>query len=928
MKIKELILITLTIYSATSNAQIFDNEQANSNIKWKQINTDKFQLIFPIEFSPTAQSLANVIDFQLLLSSENLQRKPRKLSIVIQENTIIQNGFVQLAPRKSEYYSTPSGIADNQAWLTNLSLHEVRHIAQFDNMTGNLRKPYGQQLALGLFALNLPSWYFEGDAVLHETLYSKGGRGRLPSWQMPIRTNIQSDLDFDFNKYVHGSFKDIVPSYYTIGYFMNSEIFQKNDSITSSIYKDMRSKLLRPFNFQRALKKNYGQNASGLFKKTMNNLETIWVEKPENIYKNRLELVTKYPTDYILPQVQNDKIYTIRQGPQRVNSIIEIDKTDSNNIEEITKLGAQIMPYFDIKKHLIVWDELRRNARYSKETFNIINIYNTQTKQKKSISYETRYYTPTLSPDLKNIACVEVDKANNSYLILIDILTEKKVKKINMPKNLHIQQPQYHPNGNKIVAIGVSEKGTNLVEIDLITDQISLLTAWNNQQIERPIYYNNDIIFKTNIDNKDDIFILKNKEIFKITDAQFGAFNPSLSDENLFFNDYTANGLKINHIDLPSIKLKKIDETSIQTLYPSQNNFNIPLTNVPTKTYNIEDYNTLSHAINFHSLSVSGSNFESFENLKPGIFLLSNDVLNTTQTKIGFEYDTEINKTAYSAEISYQKYYPKITVNYKNRGQIGVASLQNSPDSTARFDYRENMVTADVQIPFVKFRGNRIYSYGFNIGTSYQHRYDVSLRLSNFNKNISFPLNYQIYFSKNTRRSRMDIFPRWGQNFSFTYRHLPFEQEINGNSWSFRSNFYFPGFALNHGIQLRYAMQEQTGRFLNSNDIPLFSGITYIPFKNIKNTLLLDYRLPLSYPDWSLGQLTYLKRIYGGITANYLNIHNSNFTPEAISASVFFDFNVFKYTLPNFLLEAKATYITSPNTSKRLFPELSLSYNY
>jgi len=90
----------------------------------------------------------------------------------------------------------------------------------------------------------------------------------------------------------------------------------------------------------------------------------------------------------------------------------------------------------------------------------------------------------------------------------------------------------------------------------------------------------------------------------------------------------------------------------------------------------------------------------------------------------------------------------------------------------------------------------------------------------------------------------------------------------------------------------------------------------------------MDYKLPLTYPDWSIGQFTYLKRIYGGVSANYFNIQHSGLTPQSISASLLFDFNVFKYNLPNFQFETKASYITVKNASKSIFPEFSLSYNY
>src|SRR5690606_31421434 len=146
---------------------------------------------FPDAFTEEAPKLATQLGHFLHIVSQDFERSTRKMTFIIQTNYLQPNGFVMLAPRKSELYSTPPNVADNQQWLPNLALHESRHVVQFDNLTGKLSGAFFQQLALALFGLNLPAWYFEGDATLQETRYSEGGRGRLASWDMPLRANIQ-----------------------------------------------------------------------------------------------------------------------------------------------------------------------------------------------------------------------------------------------------------------------------------------------------------------------------------------------------------------------------------------------------------------------------------------------------------------------------------------------------------------------------------------------------------------------------------------------------------------------------------------------------------------------------------------------------------------------------------------------------------------
>lgn len=923
-----LYIFTLTFITHNSFAQIFDNSQPHFKVKWNQINTPNFRLIFPQEFNNSAIKLTTQIQQYLHYSTLSLAEKPRKIDIIVQQNHLTQNGFVQLAPRKSELFSTPSGIADNQEWLSNLALHEMQHVAQFDKLTGNIKKPFGEILALAFFGINLPSWYYEGNAVLHETLFSNGGRGRLSSWDMPLRTNILSGKSYSFNKYVHGSFKDIVPSYYTIGYFMNSQMHEKDPIISSKILEEMNGKLLRPFNFQRALRSYYGAPASKIFEETIDNLRQKWSMDSTQDTPLATTFKDKYPTDYLLPQGENGEIYTLQINKQRTPRIVKWDKNHPEKPIEVIKIGVQIMPHFHIRKHLITWDEFRKDARFAKQTYNVIRLYNTENKEVKTISKNSRLYTPTLSTDLKTIACIEVNLNNESSIALLDSQTGDRIDSIAMPAGMHVQQPYFNNESTKLVAIGINSEGTALIEIDLISKQITPLTDWSNLQFERPVYTQEAILFKVNQQGKDDIYRLENGEISALTNSRFGAFNPSFEDGTVWYNDFTTDGYKVNSLDISSISSPTITLRPVETVYNKQNTFNYSELQ-PTIEYqdSIKPYNIFRNSINFHSLTLSANDFESFDNYKPGIYWLSNDLLNTTQAMLGYEREVELQKNTYLAELTYQRYYPKFTVGYKNSGNFGWAKNSNGNDSL-RFDYRFHQITADIQLPFSIYRGNQVYSYGFNFGTYYVKRYDLSVdNLKNFTEQIRFPLNYQLYLNRNAMMSSMDLAPRWGQNVSFIFRHMPFEKGKN-SSWALRTSFYFPGLFLNHSLQTRFNVQEAKGVFSRSYDIPLVDGFSYLPNELVKNTLLFDYRLPLLYPDLSIGQFAYIKRLHGQLSADYLNIQDSSLAPKSWSAALHFDFNLFKYNEPLFRFSIIGTYINDVRVNNNFRPSFSLSYNY
>jgi len=927
-----LTLLISLINSQELKSQIIDDDQAHSSVKWRQIDTENFRLIFPSTFENAAKKLARQLPKTQEESRKNLKTSPPKITLVLQGNHLLQNGFVQLAPRKSEMFPIPSSTADNQEWLPNLALHELRHVAQFDKLTGKLKAPFFEQLAFALYGLNLPAWYFEGDAVQVETIYSNGGRGRLPSWEMPIRANILSGKSYDFNKYVLGSFRDNVPSYYTIGFFMSSYL-TNHHGIDSheKILADMRGKLLRPFNFRRAVKQVSNEKPTEIFDNTIAELTTKW-EQESPVAPDTPNITTKgsrYPSDYLLPQMNdNQELYILKSSPTAVNEIKRLDSV--GNEISIVKTGRQITPYFHLRNDELVWDEYRKHARFGKQTYNIINVYNIETGRTKTLTKASRYYSPAFHPVRDEIVVVEVNPENISKLIVLDSKTGSIRDSITIPDGIHIQQPKYNDSGEKIIAIAVAEQGTNLMEFNLMTKAYDFLLPWGNQQLERPFYYHDEIIFKGHNDGIDNIYLFNRVAgQHKLTNAAYGGFNPSIAPNGLLlYNDYQHNGYKLAQKEITPATIWQLAPIRLPYVSPTLENIQRDsLSNEPVSPITVKKYNPNAHLINFHSLSISGSNFESFNNYIPGIFWLSNDILNTTQVKLGYEFDPDISKSHYSAEVSYKRYFPTFTARYVNRGMVGNAVSGNNPSNIVMFDYRDHHATFEMSIPLSVYRRNIVYSYGVNFGTSYTKRYNTSLALQNFNNVIAFPLNYQVYMNRNSMRSTMDLAPRWGQNISLTYRHLPFEPDAAGEVLALRTNFYFPGLWTNHSLQLRFAVQQNNGIYRGSYDIPMVSGWGHFNSPFVNNTAMANYRLPLFYPDWSIGSIAYVKRLQGLLFSDFQNI-DEDLAPKSFGVGVSADFNVFRYVLPDINVAAKLTYINDNTAGNKIVPTFGISYSY
>ena len=208
-----------------SNAQQFGGNP--SSVKWKQINTDTVRIIFPRGLEKKAQRVTAIIHTLQKEQSQTIGDAIRKVNIVLQNQTLLSNGYVALAPYRSEFYTTPPqnafalGAVD---WTDNLSVHEFRHVQQYSNFNKGLSKlatfilgEQGQTLAN---AMSVPDWFFEGDAVFNETKLTRQGRGQLPLFLAAYQSLSLANRSYSYMKMRNGSLRDYVPDHYALGYLL------------------------------------------------------------------------------------------------------------------------------------------------------------------------------------------------------------------------------------------------------------------------------------------------------------------------------------------------------------------------------------------------------------------------------------------------------------------------------------------------------------------------------------------------------------------------------------------------------------------------------------------------------------------------------------------------------------------------------------
>jgi hypothetical protein len=929
--IKLLFIITLSLISHLSKAQIFSSDQNPLSVKWRQISAHGFKIIYPKELEDEAQRMANTLGHIYPKIGASLNRQKTAIPLILQNRGVIANGFVQLAPKKSEFFTTPPQQFDSQDWLNNLAVHELRHIAQFDKLTGGKAHPFPEDIYFAWFGASLPLWFFEGDAVSIETALTNAGRGRQPSWIMPYRANLLSGKNYSYSKVNFGSSKDITPGYYQYGYLNVSNIKKQfGKDIFDSVLTDIRKRPVRLYPFSNSVKKFTGLGTKKWFNQTSSLLKEEWLQQSKSrIAKDYplLNKASKFATSYFLPvKLNTGNILALKQSKSETAHFVIIDSEKKER--KLFSIAYQEQPWFSYANNTITWDEIRYDPRYRQRSYSVICSYNLITHKRSTLTQRSRLFSPSLSADAKKIVAVEIDLSNQSNLVELDAKTGKIIRRLSNPDKLILQTPSYDKTGNLITYIGVSEQGKSLWVTDGLLKNNKLIKE-SQQQLSRPIFFNQGVAFNAHYSGIDNIYHIDttSKKIVALSASKYGAFNSSFSnDGELIFNDYQVTGYQIAEtiLDTNSSIINLRDTSSFvnfgkstQATESSRNVF----ANIPKEVYKSSSYHALGNLFNVHSL-----NPKIEEEYKGGVQLVSNNLLNTFDSFAGIDYHRDLNRFEYSTGFSMKAFYPILSATYRNRPRRTFYS-QNSLMNQG--DWRENNVQLQASLPLTVNSYNDSYSFSINTITSYTQRYELQNLPTSFARSINFPMEYNFSLTHSTRQAERDIAPRWAQILRVSYLHQPFDERLAGGLFAAEGFLYFPGIARNHSFLANFNWQDSWGIRRFDRQINSVYGYNNIRAKSqLKNTLLLNYRFPIAFPDFEIGPLAYVKNIRASLFSHYENIGlETNLSePKTYGFELRSNMNVLRYQ-PNVEVGGRMVFVNKIYNQNPIV-ELILNYSF
>ncbi len=552
-----IILFIGFIALHAQSTQVLDN--LPPSIKWYQLKTPHFNIIYPEGFTEQGQRMANTMEHIYGPAAASLGVKPKKnFPLILQNQTSISNGFVTVGPRRSEFFTMSpqkANLLGNNDWLDMLALHEYRHVVQYDKsrtgFTGFIRNIFGEYSHAAIANVTVPSWFWEGDAVGIETALSTSGRGRIPQFSAAYRANLLTYGPYNYNKQYLRSFKDNIPNQYVIGYHYSTYLKNEygSEAVEQMVNRTWALPFI-PFSFSFAQQKYGGKKMPQMYLDMMAQLKGKWTAQLAEIQLTSFAQLNTKPkkvyTDYNYPQLlDNGNILVLKSGLGDYEQLVEIDvNVGTENIHYVPGLMNDA-GMLSVQGSMVVWNEYEFDSRWRQRTYSVIRTYNMATGAYTQLTSGTRYTSASLSPDRSHIATIEELVDYKSQLVILDAYTGKVINSFKVPEGSNYQTPVWSDD-QRIVVSEVRQGAKQIKEIDISSGHEEILLAPTQEQISYAFRNGQYLYYVSGFSGIDNIYAkdIKTNIIYQVTSAKFGAYSPVLSSDGseIYYNNLTALG--------------------------------------------------------------------------------------------------------------------------------------------------------------------------------------------------------------------------------------------------------------------------------------------------------------------------------------------------------------------------------------------------
>lgn len=870
------------------------------SLKWNQINTDTARVIFPRGMETQGQRVANIVHYLNKNTRSSIGNRQQKVSIVLQNQTLTSNGYVQLGPFRSEFFMTPSPSSfdlGSLKWEEQLALHEYRHVLQnlnFRQGVSNIASYLAGQLGqAALTNIAVPNWFWEGDAVIMETALSPQGRGRLPAFFDGFRALTLDGKHYDYMKIRGGSYKDYVPNHYELGYLMST---YGRDQYGRDFWKGVTTDAVRYryvfYPFSQSLKHRTGKNIRAFYNAMLQQYQPLWQQyaAANNTPATALNKTSRIVTDYkYLYSAGNNKWIVLKNTYDHIPGFFLLDA--QGNEQLLTRPGIQADDYFSYKNGRIVWIQSRYDARWGWKDYGVVKIYDTNTGHARTVTHHTKYFSPDVSRDGQRLIVVEVAPGQDSRLRLLDGNTGKEIAALPNPDGWYYSYPKFSADEQAIISPVRNKQGQMAIVQQSLTDgTTALLTSWRYDVLGAPQVAKDTVYYTAAYQDVHNVFALTpaDGKIFQLTARGNSTLHAAVdtATRQLAFSEFSTKGYQLFQTPLTNATWNQFDTSGNAHSAWQQPDFkeggNI-LDKIDDKHLTVTSYHKAHRLFNFHSWipTIDDPNY--------GITLYGDNILNTFSSSLGYSYNYNEGSSAIKANIQYGAWFPYLQAGTDYR--INRSTRINSKGD--RLYWNEFNWHAGFSIPLNLSAG--LYSRSISLASNYNYQKSIPQGNFRFRDDQIQYLNSSFVFNNQRIRARQHIYSHFGQ-----YLVLQYVKSItNVPAWQLygRLDLSLPGILPSHSLVLQGAYQRKdTMRRYSFSDNFVYARGYNDPFYQYVYKAGANYHFPIAYPDWGFLHIAYFQRIRGNVFYDYSQAfdyragRHNRFT--SVGGELFFDLKI------------------------------------
>ncbi len=872
MKPSVYILCFFLLYGsgARLQAQVFGGHSLNQG--WQQINTARYRVIFPELWQSQGQWVANFLHRIDTVAATSLGPKHKKIDMVLQPFTTRSNGYVSYSPFRSELMVTsPSNIygLGSGNWLEQLAVHEYRHVQQYNNFRVGIARwlywLYGEDMIAMLNDAAIPNYFWEGDAVYHETRYSNVGRGRTPYFFNGFKALWENNIDLNWMQWRNGSLRKQIPNHYALGYLMTAYGYEKyGDDFWKNITEDaVRFKGLF-YSFQRSFRKNYQQKYSDFTAEAMAYFREQYPQLPDEEKTDAI-----FESNQYWPYTMNDSMVVFLESRYDALPRFKAYNTQTGKTHSLQWQWISNEQQYHYSAGKIVYSSYTPHPRWNWTTYQDIVLYDIDYDRQRYLTRKGKYFSPALNIAGDKVVAIYQNGSFSGQLHLFrlkdsniqPVVQEEDTLQYTAILNkdsLFYFHPRFIENDEIITTVKDQQGRMSIARIDTAGTHHYLL-PFMYAQIGNA-YRRNDTTFTTiNVGKRDVLAGIYRQEIFYLdhgNDSIHNYYQPDFSTGNVQYSRYTVKGLQRQTVSYDSLSWKSVDlymyerpadPFRLRSLQQPPEKY---MVSAATDSFPVKNYPRMGGKFSFYRWA------SAFNDDKYSLTLEGSNILNNVYGNLFFESNTVYGDAAVGGSVVLGALFPRFTMKLQQRFWNSAFDQANA----RTVEWTDTEWGGGFSLPFswIKKRMSHSVLFQADLTRLYRTYIGESARLYrpvNFS-NIRFSLQK----SAALPLAQQHIQTRWGYFLHGQADLVP--GDYSSHRLIGQARLYTPGLFRNHSLDLQtvYQFTHHQNMIRFSNQVNFSRGFDRTTFEKMFK-IGTNYHLPIAYPDWGFAHIGFIQRI-------------------------------------------------------------------